>query len=68
MGKDQIMVDDVPAPDILPDSDDNWLLGLAQKGCADFIVSGDKHHVLEIGKYHTASIVTLARMLDVLRR
>lgn len=30
-----IMVDDVPVPDIFPDSDDNWLLGLARKGCAD---------------------------------
>lgn len=63
-----VMVDDVPTPDISPDSDDNWILGLARKGGADFIVSGDKCHILEIGKYHTTSIITLTQMLDVLKR
>lgn len=63
-----VVVDDVPAPDISPDPYDDWLLGLAQKGRADFIVSGDKRHVRELGKYRTTSIVTLAQMLGLLQR
>lgn len=63
-----VVVDNVPSPGISPDPHDDWMLGLAQKGSADYIVSGDKRHVLQLGRYHGVSIVTLAQMLGSLQR
>lgn len=58
-----VVIDDVPAPEVSPDANDNWMFGLARKGHADFIVSGDRRHVLHLGTYHASSIVTLTQML-----
>lgn len=60
------VVADIPRPDVSPDPHDDWMFGLAGKSAADYIVSGDKYHVLELGKYGTTRIVTLGGILEVL--
>lgn len=61
-----VTIDDVPSPSVSRDHHDDWMFGLAHKSGAEFIVSGDRQHVLEIGKYHTTRIVALADILDLL--
>jgi predicted nucleic acid-binding protein len=39
-----VIIDDPPEPAALtPDPDDDYLIGLAQAGGADYLVSGDRH-------------------------
>lgn len=48
-------------------SADNWMLGLAQAGKADNLISGDKRHILHLAKHGQTRIVTLFRILRILR-
>ena len=61
-----IVVDKLPQLDVSPDPDDNYLLAFAEKGQAQFLVTGDKE-LLSL-KHHTSTrIITPAAMIDVLR-
>ena len=62
------LVADLPAVTISPDPDDNYLLALAAAGAADFLVTGDKRHLLALGRFRSTSIVTVRDFLALLRR
>lgn len=54
-------------PSVARDPNDDWMLALADAGKADYIVSGDKRHVLELKRHGKTKIVTLTKMIQVLR-
>src|SRR5574337_2076088 len=53
-----------PLPDVRrsPDADDDWLLALAEKTQADYLVSGDRGDLLPLGR-HAATLIATARQL-----
>jgi len=50
---------------VLEDPDDDVVLDVAYSGKADFIVTGDKH-LLSLGRFKKARIVTVNQMLEAL--
>lgn len=46
--------------------DDNRTLECAMAAQADFLVTGDKEHLLPSGSFHDTRIVTPARLMDLL--
>ena len=54
------VVTDLPDVSVSPDPDDNPILATAIAGRADLIVSGDKKHMLALGRIHGIPIVTAA--------
>lgn len=47
-----------PITDASPDPDDNIFLAAAVEGEVDYIVSGDKKHLLSLGVYRGVRIIT----------
>ena len=64
-----VLVDSLPTVDVSPDPYDNYLLSIAFGGEADYLVTGDKPHLLALGRHEGTKIVsvrdfiTLTRML-----
>jgi predicted nucleic acid-binding protein len=58
----------LPELEVSPDVGDNFLLAMAQAGDADFLVSGDKRHVLSLKTFGTTQIVTARQMIEKLGR
>jgi putative PIN family toxin of toxin-antitoxin system len=58
----------VRVPEVARSADpaDNFLLGMAEGGKADYLVSGDKRHVLALEEHGATHIVTARKMLTVL--
>lgn len=61
------MVTPISGIDASPDPGDNFLLGMAQAGTANYLVSGDKRHVLDLKRWQGTHIVTARRMADILK-
>jgi uncharacterized protein len=61
-----IFFEELPTVEASPDPDDNWLLGLAEIGEADYLVSGDKRDVLKLAEYQGTKIVSLVSMISLL--
>lgn len=61
-----VMVEDLPAVERSPDPDDNYLLALSEAGAVDYLVSGDKRHVLALEEHGVTKIVTLRAFLTLL--
>ena len=61
------VVANLPTTNVSPDPDDNLILATAIAGQADLIVSGDKKHMLALGKVDNIPIVTAAAAADRLR-
>jgi uncharacterized protein len=57
----------VPHIDISPDPDDNFLLGLAQAGLADALITGDKRDLLALSQHLGTRILTARQALELLR-
>jgi uncharacterized protein len=55
-----------PLQIVRDDPDDDRVLECAAEGGADYVLSGD-HHLLSLGRYGHAMIVTAAQFLAVLR-
>ena len=57
-----------PLPDVAgsPDPNDDFLLGLAQAADADLLVTGDKSHLLALGRTGRTRIVTARDLVDSL--
>lgn len=53
-----VMVDELPHVDASPDPNDNYLLAMAMAGRADFLVTGDKRHVLSLNRFGNTAIVS----------
>ncbi len=54
-----VTLDKLPIVEVSPDPDDNYLLA----GAADFLVTGDKRHLLGIAIYKGTKIVTVRNFL-----
>lgn len=57
----------LPTADRSADPADNFLLAMAEASDADYLVTGDKRHVLVLGVHHRTRIVTARECLAVLR-
>ena len=62
------VVTGLPNLNASPDPDDNPILATAIAGHADLIVSGDKKHMLALGRIHGIPIVTAAFAVEQLHR
>jgi uncharacterized protein len=58
-------VEPLPGVTASPDPADNLLLAIAQAGRADYLVSGDKRHLLALKRHGKAQIVTVRNMLQI---
>lgn len=56
----------LPALSLLAHPADNFLLAMATAGSADYLVTGDKHHLLSLRHYERTRIVSLRAMADIL--
>ena len=52
---------------VTANDDDNRMLECALAARAEFLVTGDEHHLLPLGSYRDTKIVTPAQFLDLLR-
>lgn len=59
-------VEPLPAVTASPDPADNVLLTISEAGNADYLVSGDKRHLLTLKRHGKARIVTVRTMLGIL--
>jgi putative PIN family toxin of toxin-antitoxin system len=58
-----ITIDKLPVVEVSADPDDNYLLALAAAGAADFLVTGDKRHLLGLAVYEGTKIITVRGFL-----
>lgn len=63
-----VVVDKLPSLEVSPDPDDDHLLALAVAGRADFLVTGDKHDLLAIGRHEGTPIITVRAFLTLTGR
>jgi putative PIN family toxin of toxin-antitoxin system len=63
-----LLLDDLPQVDLSADPNDNPLLAMAIAIEANYLVSGDKYHVLALKKVGTTRIMTARRFLTILRK
>ena len=54
-----LMIGRLPRVDVSPDPADNFLLGIAQAGDAEFLVSGDKTGLLAIRQHRNTRIISV---------
>ena len=53
--------------DVSPDPADNFLFAMAQASQADYLVTGDKEDVLALGQYGKTQIVTVRKLIEILK-
>jgi len=53
--------------DISPDPADNFLFAMAQVSQADYLVTGDKEDVLALGRHGKTQIVTVRKLIEILK-
>jgi uncharacterized protein len=53
--------------EVSPDPADNYLFALAQASQADFLVTGDKADVLALGRHGKTQIVSLRKLIEILK-
>ncbi len=54
-----IVIEDLPSIDVSPDPDDNPIIATAIAGAAQYLVSGDKHDLLDLGAVAGVRILTI---------
>lgn len=62
-----LVIDRIPRVDVSVDPSDNFLLGMAEAGEADYLVTGDKAGMLAIGKHGKTNIVSVGTMVTTLK-
>jgi uncharacterized protein len=62
------MVVDLPAVTICADPHDDYLLAMAAAGAADFLVTGDKHDLLDLKLFEGTKIITVRDFLTMTGR
>jgi hypothetical protein len=62
-----VMVNTLPLVDVSPDPYDNYLLSLASGGKADYLVTGDKPHLLALGRHDGTKIVSVRDFIKLTR-
>jgi putative PIN family toxin of toxin-antitoxin system len=61
-------VTNLPVVTASPDPNDNYLLGIASAGAADFLLTGDKRDLLALKLYEGTKIITVRDFLALQRR
>ena len=61
-----LVIERLPSVDVSTDPTDNFLLGMAEAGQADYLVTGDKAGVLAIGRHGKTNILTVSKMVSTL--
>lgn len=61
-----VVLERLPKVERSPDPADNYLLAMAEIGDADYLVSGDKRHVLALVRHGRTQIVTVRHLLGLL--
>ncbi len=61
-----VVLDKLPALDVSPDPDDNYILAMAMEGKADYLVTGDKAELLAIRVFGRTRIVGASEFLKVI--
>lgn len=61
-----VVLASTPHVALSPDPNDNPILAIALAANADYLVSGDKRHILELKKIENTHIITARAMLDIL--
>ena len=64
IGTRALILDEPPSVNLSPDPKDNPILAAAIAGKADVIVSGDKKHMLALGKVEGIPVVTAREALE----
>lgn len=59
------MIGSLPSVERCSDPDDDFLLGLAEKGQADYLVTGDKSGLLALGSHAGTSIVSVRGFIEL---
>ena len=60
------VLQELPNVELSPDPDDNPILATAIAGGADYLVTGDKRDLLDLGKVEAVQIVTARAFADLL--
>lgn len=63
-----LMCDPLPSVERSPDPNDDWLLAVAEKAQADFLVTGDKSDLLTLERHGKTRIVTARFLADDLEK
>ncbi len=58
----------LPKVDASPDPADNLLLAAAQAGHAEYLVTGDKADLLDLERFKSIHIITVAKMIALLEK
>lgn len=53
--------------DVSPDPADNFLFAIAQASQAEYLVTGDKEDVLALGRQGKTQIVTVRKLIEILK-
>ena len=61
-----LAVTSLPRVERSPDPTDDFLLAVSEGGKADYLVTGDRAHLLPLGSYHGIRIVTPRELLELL--
>lgn len=61
-----VMYDSLPVVSRSPDPSDDYLLALCEVANADYLVSGDKSHLLALGNHKCTRILTARELADLL--
>ncbi len=61
-----LVIDRLPEVEDSSDPADNFLLGMAEAGQADYIVTGDKSGVLAIERHGRTTVATVTRTMKAL--
>lgn len=62
-----VLIENLPPVEVSPDPDDNYLLALALGGEADYVVTGDKPHLLALARYEGIKIVSVRDFINLTR-
>jgi putative PIN family toxin of toxin-antitoxin system len=62
-----VALEELPAAHVSADPHDDYLFGMAAAGQADYLVTGDKAGVLALGKYEKTRVVTVRKMVAMLK-
>ena len=61
-----VVVSELPEIDLVDDPDDNLVLATALAGDADYLVTGDRRHLLHLKKVEQTRILTARELTELL--
>jgi uncharacterized protein len=62
-----VLVEPLPPVEVSPDPYDDYLLSIASGGAADYLVTGDKPHLLALGRHAGTNIVSVRDFMALTR-